>query len=44
MSKNIYEAPEMEIIRFDAEDVIATSGLTDAGELPGSGGDYTTIK
>lgn len=31
--KNFYEIPEMEIVAFEAEDVIATSGL---GGLLGS--------
>lgn len=43
MSKNIYEAPVMEIVLFDAEDVIDTSGLTDGGTFPGSGDDDFTI-
>ncbi len=29
--KEIYTAPEMEIIAFDAEDVITTSGFNDGG-------------
>ena len=33
MKKNIYESPSAEIIRFDAEDVIATSGNGFDGEI-----------
>lgn len=29
--KEIYEAPEMEVVEFETEDIITTSGL---GELP----------
>ena len=29
--KEIYEAPEMEVVEFEAEDIITTSGL---GETP----------
>lgn len=31
--KEIYEAPEMEIVEFESEDVITTSGL-DPDQLP----------
>lgn len=32
MKKELYTTPEMEIVMFDAEDVIITSGI-DAGEV-----------
>ncbi len=32
--KKLYESPEMEIIRFEEEDVIRTSG-NNGNELPG---------
>lgn len=32
--KKLYESPEMEIIRFEEEDVITSSG--DDNELPGA--------
>ncbi len=32
MKKELYTAPEMEIVEFDAEDVITTSGI-DGGEV-----------
>lgn len=32
MEKELYTAPEMEIVEFDAEDVITTSGGIDGGE------------
>lgn len=28
-----YEAPEMEIVRFDAEDIITNSGLIEGGDV-----------
>lgn len=31
--KEKYTSPEFEIIRFDSEDVITTSGITDGGLL-----------
>ncbi len=34
--KEMYKTPEMEIIQFDCEDVITTSGITaDDNEVPG---------
>ncbi len=33
MDKQTYQTPEMEITRFDAEDIIRTSGL-DENETP----------
>lgn len=30
--KELYETPEMEIVEFDVEDVITTSGIGDVGE------------
>lgn len=34
--KEIYETPEMEIVEFEMEDVITTSG--EGGYIPGDGG------
>jgi hypothetical protein len=33
--KTFYEQPELEVIKFDVEDVITTSGDLDEDELPG---------
>lgn len=33
MKKNVYEAPLMQVLRFDAKDIITTSGFA-GGELP----------
>ena len=40
--KEIFTAPELELIRFDTEDVITTSGLTNGDTVPdfGGGSDY----
>ncbi len=32
MEKELYSIPEMEIVQFDSEDVITTSGGIDEGE------------
>ncbi len=34
MMKNEYTAPELEIIEFSEEDIIATSPVTDDASLP----------
>jgi len=34
MEKELYTAPEMEIVKFDSEDVITTSGGIDEIEVP----------
>lgn len=40
--KEIYTAPEMEIIAFDAEDVITTS-ITGGGEMPDDGLEWSPL-
>ena len=40
--KEIYAAPELEIIAFDAEDVITTS-ITGGGTLPDDGLPWTPL-
>ena len=35
--KERYETPEMEIVEFDTEDIITTSGVTDPNALPPMG-------
>lgn len=38
MGKEVYETPEMEIIRFETEDIITTSGIGDNDQdLGGTG-------
>ena len=32
MKKELYTAPKMEVVKFEAEDVITTSGGIDEGE------------
>lgn len=44
MEKNMYEKPEMEVVSFEAEDIITTSGIG-GGNYPGDNdgewsGDY----
>ena len=39
--KEIYETPVTEVIRFDTEDVITTSGLRD---ITGGGNDTPVVK
>lgn len=34
MKKNVYETPLMQVLRFDAKDIITTSGGFAGGELP----------
>lgn len=39
--KNIFEAPELEILKFNQEDIITTSGIVQKGENDnGTGDDY----
>lgn len=33
--KEKYETPEMEVVEFEAEDIITTSGM-EGGEVPGA--------
>ncbi len=33
MKRNLYEAPMMQVLRFDAKDIITTSGFA-GGEIP----------
>ena len=35
--KERYETPEMEIVEFETEDIIMTSGVTDPNALPSMG-------
>ena len=35
--KERYETPEMEIVEFETEDIITTSGVQDENALPGVG-------
>ena len=35
--KERYETPEMEIVEFETEDIITTSGVTDPNALPSMG-------
>lgn len=39
-----YEEPIMEIIHFEQEDVIATSGKPDSSEVPGGGDDTGNVE
>lgn len=32
IEKTVYEKPDMEIVRFETEDIITTSGVVDNGE------------
>lgn len=41
--KNFYENPEMEIILFSTEDIIATSGLSTGGAADESNGPFGGI-
>ena len=42
MNKEQYIAPEMEIIAFDAEDIITTSLINGGTDIP-DGGDYSDM-
>lgn len=37
--KKEYQRPECDLVRFNATDIVRTSGLTDSQALPGTEGD-----
>ena len=41
--QNTYFAPELEIIRFDTEDVITTSPVKDGGTMPDDGLNWSPL-